>query len=187
MVGSLRNRVGGGAHPDMSKTNSHNHYAIDLEVIPALFLMLMRTAIDELPHVSASYMRAAGEIGPDMKAAVVRFGDLSFDVRLQHVRFPNRGSWSFFICACSRRCRTLRLHQGGLACKGCLEAKGLRYQVEDLSRGERAAHVASRLKGRFAAPARLNPRPGRRLDRRGRLAAALWRAEFVATRRLSDD
>lgn len=147
----------------------------------------MRTAIDDLPSISASRMRAAGLIRPNETTATVAFPDApTFVVALQHIRFPNRGGWSFFVCPCGRRCRTLRLYDGSLGCKGCLEAKGLRYQVEDLSRGERAAHVASRLKGRFAAPARLNPRPGRRLDRRGRLDAALWRAEFVATRRLSD-
>ena len=110
----------------------------------------MRTAIDDLPYVSASRMRAAGEIRPDDSITVVRFGDLSFTVALQHIRFPNNGGWSFFICACGRRCRTIRLHDGGLACKHCLEAKGLRYRVEDLSRPERAAHVASRLKPRLA-------------------------------------
>jgi hypothetical protein len=182
MVGSLRNRVGGGTHLDMSKLNSQTNRAVYVRVIPALIRRM--TVIDDLPFVSASCMRAAGEIRAEDRTAVVRFGDLAFTVGLQHIRFPNGGGWSFFICKCGRRCRTLRFHQGSLACKGCLEANGLRYQVEDLSRGERAAHTASRLKARFAAPARLNPRPGRRLDRRGRLAAALWRAEYVAARHL---
>jgi len=149
----------------------------------------MRTAIDDLPCVSASRLRAAGKIVPDMKAATVSFPDgPSFLVALSHLQFPNGGGWSFFLCPCGRRCRTLRLH-GGLACKHCLEARGLRYRVEDLTKPERAAHVAFRLKARLAgvAPARLNPRPGRRLDRRGRLAAALWRAEYVAARHLTVD
>jgi hypothetical protein len=147
----------------------------------------MRMAIDDLPFVSASRMRAAGKIGPNDTTATVAFpAGPSFLVSLQHVRFPNGGGWSFFVCSCGRHARTLRLHQGGLACKGCLEAKGFRYWVEDLTRPERAAHVASRLKARLAgaAPARLHPRPGRKLDRRGRLAAALWRAEYVAARHL---
>jgi hypothetical protein len=134
-------------------------------------------------------MRAAGEIRPEDKAAVVWFGDLAFTVSLSLVRFRNQGSWSFFICKCGRRCRTLRLYEGKTACKGCLEASGLRYRVEDLTKPERAAHVASRLKARLAgaAPARLHPRPGRKLDRRGRLAAALWRAEYVSARHVTDD
>jgi hypothetical protein len=145
--------------------------------------------IDDLPCVSVSRLRAAGEILPDDTTATVAFPDgPSFLVGLQHVRFPNGGSWSFFLCPCGSRCRTLRLH-GGLACKHCLEAKGLRYRVEDLSKPERAAHVASRLKSRLtsASPARLNPRPNRKLDRRRRLAAVLWRAEYVAMRRLVGD
>ena len=37
--------------------------------------------------------------------------------------------------------------------QACLEAKGLRYRVEDLSKPERAAHVAARLAARLAAAA----------------------------------
>jgi hypothetical protein len=144
----------------------------------------MKTVIDHLPFVSASRMRAAGEIRPEDKTAIVRFGEVSFTVGLSLVRFPNRGSWSFFICACGRRCRTLRLFEGKTACKGCLEAKGLRYWVEDLTKPERAVWVASRLKARLLSevPARLIPGPGRKLDRRPRLEAALRRAEYFAAR-----
>lgn len=129
-------------------------------------------------------MRAGGAIRAEERTAVVRFGDLAFTVSLSLVRFRNQGSWSFFLCRCGRRCRTLRLFEGELACKGCLEAKGLRYQVEDLTKPERAAHVASRLKARLLseAPARLNPGPGRKLDRRPRLEAALRRCEYLAAR-----
>ena len=146
----------------------------------------MRTAIDDLPSVSASRMRAAGLIRPNDATATVAFPDAhSFVVALQHIRFPNRGGWSFFVCACGRRVRTIRLHDGGLACKGCLEAKGLRYKVEDLSRPERAAHVASRLKSRLLSPspARLKPHLSySRLERRSRLEMALRRCEFTASR-----
>jgi hypothetical protein len=145
----------------------------------------MRTAIDDLPSVSASRVRAAGFIGSNDTTTTVAFPDgPSFLVGLQHVRFPNNGGWSFFICACGRRCRTLRLY-GGLACKHCLEAKGLRYRVEDLSKPERAAHVASRLKPRLASasPARLKPHLRySKLERRGRLAAALRRCEYTVSR-----
>ena len=168
---------------DMSKLNSHNHHAIACW----RYGRRMRIAIDDLPHVGVSRMRAAGAFQPDDATATVTFpaGD-AFTVGLQHVRFPNGGGWSFIVCACGRRCRTLRLYRDDLACKHCLEAKGLRYRVEDLTKPERAAHVASRLKARLAGavPARLHPRPGRKLDRRGRLAAALWRAEYVAAQHL---
>jgi hypothetical protein len=170
-------------HPDMAKTNSHTIRAIDLKVIPAL-IRRMIVAIDDLPHVSSARMRAAGEIRAEDRTAVVRFGDLSFAVGLQHIRFPNGGGWSFFVCACGRRCRTLRLH-GGLACKHCLEAKGLRYRVEDLPKPERAAHVASRLKPRLTSPSPARLKPHLRyskLERRSRLEAALRRCEYTVSR-----
>ena len=148
----------------------------------------MRLAIDDLPSISASRMRAAGEIRAEDRTAVIRLGDLAFTVALSHLQFPNGGGWSFFVCSCGRRAGRLRSHQGGLACPHCLKARGLRYQVEDMPKSERAACAAWRLKSRLSvSQARLNPRPGRRLDRRGRLAAALWRAEYVAARHMIDD
>jgi hypothetical protein len=146
----------------------------------------MRTVIDDLPSVSASRMRAAGLIRPDDTTAAVAFpAGPSFTVPLQHVRFPNNGSWSFFICACGRRCRTLRLYDGAPACKGCLEAKGLRYRVGWLSKPERAAHVASRLKPRLLSlsPAPLKPHLRySKLERRSRLEMALRRCEYIVSR-----
>jgi hypothetical protein len=131
-------------------------------------------------------MRAAGLIRPDDTTATVAFPDgPSFLVSLQHVRFPNRGGWSFFICACGRRCRTLRLFEGKTACKHCLEARGLRYRVEDLSKPERAAHVASRLKPRLLSPSPARLKPHLRyskLERRVRLTAALRRCEYTVSR-----
>lgn len=133
----------------------------------------MRTAIDDLPSVSASRMRAAG---------LIRHGDTT-----AAVAFPDGPSFlvALHVCACGCRSRTLRLHDGGLACKHCLEVKGLRYRVEDLSRPERAAHVASRLKPRLASasPARLRPHLRySKLERRSRLEAALRRCEYTVSR-----
>jgi hypothetical protein len=143
----------------------------------------MRTVIDDLPGVSVSRLRASGVFAAADRVTIVQFpdSDVSFTVALAHRHFPNQGSWSFFICACGRRARTIRLFEGSLACKGCLEARGLRYRVENLSLRERAAHVASRLRARLnsASPARLNPRPGRVLDRRSQLQGTLRRAELL--------
>ena len=179
-------RYGAPTCENQTNIKTKSNYTVFLRPFPALFLALMRTAIDDLPYVSASRMRAAGLIRPDDTTTTVAFPEgPSFLVSLQHVRFPNGGSWSFFICACRRRCRTLRLHHSGLACKHCLEAKGLRYKVEDLSRSERATHAASRLKPRLASPspARLKPHlRWSRLERRSRLEAALRRCEFTAAR-----
>jgi hypothetical protein len=146
----------------------------------------LRTAIDDLPHVSVSRMRAAGLLRPNDTTTTVAFPHApTFVVALQHVRFPNGGGWSFFVCACGRRCRTLRHYAGALACRHCLKAKGLRYRVEDLSKPERAAHVASRLKPRLASasPARLKPHLRySKLERRSRLEAALRRCEYTVSR-----
>jgi hypothetical protein len=146
----------------------------------------MRLAIDDFPSLSSSRLRALGEIRPDAMTAVIQFPDGEvFTVPLQHVRFPNGGGWSFFVCACGRRCRTLRLYNNALACKHCLEARGFRYRVEDMSPSERAAHVASRLAARLASPspARLKPHLWGRMERRSRLVAALRQCEFRMARR----
>jgi hypothetical protein len=147
----------------------------------------MRTAIDDLPFLSASRLRAAGLIRSNDTTTTVTFpaGD-TFTVGLQHIRFPNGGGWSFFVCACGRRCRTLRLYNNSLGCKGCLEAKGLRYKVEDMrGGGERAAHVAARLRERLNSdqPARLKPHlRWSKLERRKRLEARLRQCEYAMSR-----
>jgi hypothetical protein len=107
-------------------------------------------------------------------------------VPVQHVRFPNGGGWSFFQCPCGRRCRTLRLYGGALACKHCLEARGFRYRVEDMTRSERAAHVAERLKARLASSSHARLKPHLRyskLERRKRLEMALRQCEFRMAQR----
>ena len=105
----------------------------------------MRLAIDDLPFISASRLRAAGLIGPGGATAAVAFpASPAFVVALQHVHFPNRGSWSFFVCPCGRRCRTLRLNNNAPGCKGCLEAGGLRYRVGGLTRRKRVLSKARR-------------------------------------------
>jgi hypothetical protein len=144
----------------------------------------MRLAIDDLPSISASRLRALGEIRPDDEATTVQFpAGPTFVVALQHVRFPNGGGWSFFVCSCGRRCRTLRLYNGFPACKGCLEAKGFRYRVEDMRGvGERAAYVAARLRERLASDEHARLKPHLRyskLERRKRLEANLRRAELL--------
>jgi hypothetical protein len=120
-------------------------------------------------------MPAAGEIGSGAETTTVQFPGGLFVVGLSHLRFPNGSGWSFFVCPCGRRGRTLRFYNSAVACKHCFEARGLRYRGEDLSRSERAAHVAARLAGRLMsdAPARFHPRSGRRLDRRG--GPSIWR------------
>ena len=142
----------------------------------------MKTAIDDLPGVSVSRMRALGEITAATEVASVGFGEVSFNVAISLRRFPNGGSWSFFVCPCGRRARTLRLFEGGLACRQCLGARGLRPRVQLIRSEKRAAYHAQRILARLnaATPARLRPRPGRMLDRRANLEAKLRRSLIVA-------
>jgi len=59
--------------------------------------------------VSASRLRALGDIGPETKTTVVRLGDVEFVAALALHRWPNGGSWSLFIApCCEHKVRTLR-------------------------------------------------------------------------------
>jgi hypothetical protein len=151
----------------------------------------MRTAIDDFPSIGVSRLRAAGVIGPHDRTTTVQFPDTdtTFTVDLQHVRFPNGGGWSFFLCACGRLTRTLRLYEGGLACRRCLGVRGFRPRVQLIATHKRAAYHAPRLLARLtsAEPARLNARPGRVLDRRSWLEAKLRRSQIVARQHALDE
>jgi hypothetical protein len=142
----------------------------------------MKTAIDDLPAVSVSRLRALGDITAETKTTTVKFDSVEFVVALSLRKFPNGGSWSFFLCRCGRRARILRLFEGGLACSRCLKARGLRSRVELVRTEKRAAYHAPRILARLNSntPARLFPRPGRMLDRRANLEFALRRLRIVA-------
>ena len=142
----------------------------------------MKTAIDDLPSVSVSRLRAWGEITAETKVTTVAFGEVIFNVALALVRFPNGGSWSFFLCPCGQRARIIRLFEGGLACRQCLGDRGLRPRLQLIATHKRAAYHAPRILARLNsnAPARLFPRPGRMLDRRTSLEAKLRRSLIVA-------
>jgi hypothetical protein len=143
----------------------------------------MKPVIDDLPMVLASRLRATGEIGPDTKAATIRFDNgesgVEFVVAVVQQKFPNGGSWSKFVCRCGRRARKLRLFQGRPACRRCLIAAGMQYRSDMCSHfSKRAALTAPKRIERLnsATPARLHPRPGRKLDRRARIELALTKA-----------
>jgi hypothetical protein len=97
----------------------------------------MRVTIDDFPAVSASRLRALGEVAPAMETAIVAFGEAQFTVGLFHRRFANGGGWSFFVCPCGKRVRILRLHEGALCCCHCLKARGYRYRIELFSHRSR--------------------------------------------------
>ena len=138
----------------------------------------MRFTQDDCPSVSVSRLRALGAVTEDMASVRVTIGEVSREVRLSHMRFPNGGGWSFFLCpSCGRRARVLKLFER-IACWRCtrLEGRPLPYRVQLGDRSGRIKRLRQRLNG---GPARARPRPGRRLDRRRRLEQALRRALIV--------
>jgi len=144
----------------------------------------MKAAFDELPCVSVSRLRASGAVTPAMRTTIVKFDDVEFNVALSLMRFPNGGSWNFFICSCGRRCRVLRLFEGGLICSKCCKSRGLGFRVELIRTEKRAVYHLPRILARLnsATPARLHPRKGQMLDRRANLEARLKRSLIVARR-----
>jgi hypothetical protein len=125
-----------------------------------------------------SRLRASGVITADSTSVTIAFGEgaaaIQRQVGVTHRKFPNGGSWSFFVCPCGRRARTLRLHgDGRVVCRYCC---GL------TDRPKFSPISIERLKAKlYGGPARLNPREGRTIDRRKQLEASLKRA-LIATR-----
>ena len=112
-------------------------------------------------------------------------------IGVAHTKFPNGGSWSYFVCPkCGRRAKKLWLVDDAPRCRLCLEKLGVRYRAaygfgrtERLKeRDRRVDKLQAMLEG---GPMRFKPVPpnwgNRRLDRRNRLTAALQRAR-IATR-----
>jgi hypothetical protein len=135
----------------------------------------MRLTQDDCLAISVSRLRALGEVTEAMERARVEIAGVTREVRLSHLRFPNGGGWSFFICpSCGRRARVLKLFEK-IACWRCTVSgsRRLRYRCQLGDGGPRIERLRERLHG---GPARLKPRPGRMLDRRWRSEQALRRA-----------
>jgi hypothetical protein len=135
----------------------------------------MRLTQDDCLFISVSRLRALGAVTDDMARVRVTIAEVSREVRLSHMRFPNGGGWSFFLCpSCGRQARVLKLFEK-IACWRCtrLEGKPLPYRVQLGDRSERIKRLREKLNG---GAARAKPRPGRRLDRRWRLEQALRHA-----------
>jgi hypothetical protein len=63
-----------------------------------------------------------------------RFGELEFPVGVTLLKFPNGGSWSFFLCPqCPRRARKLWLLDGRPACDRCCDGRHVRMKVDVVS------------------------------------------------------
>ena len=146
----------------------------------------MRTRIEDLPLVHVSTLVANGYIGRDAASALIRFGDESveYGVGVRVRRFRNGGFWAMLVCPrCGGGAQRLRLLDDQPACGQCVWARGLRYRVESTAAKDRHLLTAPDRIARLKGPARVNPRPGRRLDRRAPIEAALKRSLLVARRR----
>jgi hypothetical protein len=140
-------------------------------------------------------LRASGAIKPEDKTTIIKFWllnketppagayeEVEFTVGVALHRFPGGGSWSFFVCPCGRRCRIIRLYEGKLACKRCLQARGLRSRIHMIAHHERYFYTAPKRRKMIYSrePLRLHPRwPGQTMERRAKMKWALERSKMV--------
>jgi hypothetical protein len=150
-----------------------------------------RIFFDELVDVAVSRLKATGAIRLEDQWAHIPFGEQTKLIGVAHTRFPNGGSWSYFLCPkCGGRAKKLWLVDDAPRCRLCLEKLGVRNRAaygfgrtERLrERDRRVDKLQAMLEG---GPMRFKPVPpnwgNRRLDRRNGLTAALQRAR-IATR-----
>ena len=150
-----------------------------------------RIFFDELVSLTASRLRATGVIKLEDRQVLIPFGEQTKLIGVAHTKFPNGGSWSYFVCPkCGRRAKKLWLVDDAPRCRLCLEKLGVRYRAaygfgrtERLrERDRRVDRLQAMLEG---GPMRFKPVPpnwgNRRVDRRNRLTWALLQAR-IATR-----
>jgi hypothetical protein len=145
----------------------------------------MKRTIDDLPMVRASALVAQGYITRGAVTALVRFGDdgVEYQVGVRMRQFPNGGFWARFVCPrCDGGSQRLRLLDGQPACGKCIRASGLIYRSQSIRTEKRHLLTAPPRMVLLSGdkPARINPRPGRKLDRRANLEFALRRSRIVA-------
>jgi hypothetical protein len=142
-----------------------------------------RRFADDLPAVSISRLRAAGTVTLAMATMTISLGDVEMNVGVNHLYFPNGGSWSFFIApCCGRRARTLRLLDGAVLCSVCCKRRGACPRTWPLGLRQRAEHRIPKLRAMLQSDVPLRLKPHLRwskLERRTRLEAALRKAELL--------
>ena len=156
----------------------------------------MRVFQDDLPAISTPRLRAAGLIAAGAVSTVIALPSGPVEVGLALVRFPNGGSWSFFLApCCGRKAKALRLFGDRLFCRVCLRARGVRWRIEDMGPRRRAAHRIPKLKAKLESPIPLRLNPHLRystMERRKRYETALARCEYIVAqaqfkRQVKDD
>jgi hypothetical protein len=94
-----------------------------------------RCFFDELLSLDAARLRATGTIRLEDRHGVIAFGDEDHGgehrkcIGVAHTKFPNRGSWSYFICPrCGGRKKKLWLVEDAPRCLSCCWSLGVRYR-----------------------------------------------------------
>ena len=144
---------------------------------------------DDLPSVRLSRLRASGLVTSDMKTVVIVFGEgddaLRREVKVVHrVAFRTAANGHFFFALFAAAGPRLKLHDRPM-CRRCCLRHGVGYRISSGSPVERDVARVARLKKLReqldGGPARLHPRPGRRLDRRWSLTVS-WRRGMIRER-----
>ena len=88
-----------------------------------------RRFFDEFASVRVSRSRASGVIDPAKRHAVISFGDKQKRIGTAHVRFPNGGGWSYFICGkCARLAQKLYSIDDRPLCWRCCDAMNIKHR-----------------------------------------------------------
>ena len=88
-----------------------------------------RIFFDQLPSLAASRLKATGVIRLEDRQGIIAFGDKQKLVGVAHTKFPNGGSWSYFICPrCGGRKKKLWLIDDAPRCLSCCWSLGVRHR-----------------------------------------------------------
>jgi hypothetical protein len=89
-----------------------------------------RRFFDEFASVRVSRLRATGVIDPAKRQAVISFGDKQKLIGTAHVRFPNGGGFSYFVCArCDKLAGVLYVVDDAPRCARCCAELGIVYRT----------------------------------------------------------
>ena len=94
-----------------------------------------RIFFDQLVTLAASRLKATGAIRLEDRHGIIAFGNEDHGVNrvkcvgVAHTKFPNGGSWSYFICPrCGGRKKKLWLVEDAPRCLSCCWSLGVRYR-----------------------------------------------------------
>jgi hypothetical protein len=94
-----------------------------------------RVFFDELVSLDAARLKAAGAIRSEDRHGVIAFGDEGHCgerckcIGVTHTKFPNGGSWSYFVCPrCGGRKKKLWLVNEAPRCLSCCWSLGVRFR-----------------------------------------------------------